>query len=162
MAIGSGLPSSVSDQNILISGNYQTYKNSVTHTGYIFVSLQSPCVSTIFVDSAHWSDVGTSTEWDLYTDMSPAIPKSAQAVLLQMVVKDSAAVLTDGLYFAVGPTATYWYHAAARPPGVVWTELTCPVPCSLDGSDHPTLWYRINASGASTMQIVAMVLGYWI
>jgi len=86
-------------------------------------------------------------------------PVGIKAVLLKMVTRDSVAWGTSDLYFACGPSSTEWAAAGVRPAGGdVLIENTAVVPCDANGD----VWYRINASGASTMDVWLQIWGYFI
>lgn len=140
---------------ITYSGNLLSRKGGTNYTGYIFVPLTTPLTSTAW-DGDSYSDVGTSTE---ITRSVFGWPTNVKAVLMQIVTQDSAAWGTDALYFACGPSATFWYALASRPKGGdVDDEAQGIVPCDANAS----IWYRINASGASTLDVTIWIWGYWI
>lgn len=144
-----------SDNDITYDGVLKSAKNSTTYTGYIFVPLATPLTSTSW-DGDAYSDVGTSTE---ITNSVFGWPANVKAVLMQIITQDSAAWGTDGLYFACGPSATYWFALASRPKGGdVDDEITGVVPCDSNAS----VWYQISASGASTLDVNIRIWGYWI
>jgi len=114
----------------------------------------------------------TSTDWDgdaksdagpTKLDMSavftnyPTTP--VKAVLLRIAARDDAAIGTAGLYFSVGPSATYYYALQANPPGTdVLSSNTGICPCDANGD----IYYKINASGAGTCDCWLEVWGYWV
>ena len=114
----------------------------------------------------------TSTDWDgdaksdagpTKLDMSAVFtnyPTSAvKAVLLRIAARDDASIGTAGLYFSVGPSATYYYALQANPPGAdVLSSNTGICPCDANGD----IYYKINASGSGTCDCWLEVWGYWV
>ena len=114
----------------------------------------------------------TSTDWDgdaksdagpTKLDMSAVFtgyPNMAvKAVLLRVAARDSASIGTPGLYFSVGPSATYYYALQANPPGAdVLASNTGICPCDANGD----IYYKINASGSGTCDCWLEVWGYWV
>ena len=114
----------------------------------------------------------TSTNWDgdaksdagpTKLDMSavftgyPTTP--VKAVLLRIAARDSASIGTDGLYFSVGPSATYYYALQANPPGAdVLSSNTGICPCDANGD----IYCKISASGSGTCDCWLEVWGYWV
>jgi hypothetical protein len=87
------------------------------------------------------------------------MPANVKAVLIQIIARDSATWGTDGLYFSVGPSATYWYAVSCRPKGGdVQDEVLAPVPTTSGGN----LYFTINASGTSTLDAWVRIWGYWV
>lgn len=138
------------------SGGLQSDLGGTTYTGYIFVPLTTPATSTSW-DGDSFSDVGTSTVIDLSAAFG--IPGGVKAVLMEVICQDSATWGTSGLYFACGPSSTYWYALSCRPAGgdVLASALT-PVPTNSNGD----IYYRINASGSNTMNVWIRIWGYWL
>ena len=115
----------------------------------------------------------TSTAWDgdaksdagpTKLDMSavflnyPASPPP-KAVLLRIAARDSASIGTPGLYFSVGPSATYYYALQANPPGGdLASSNTGICPCDANGD----IYYKIRASGSGTCYCWLDVWGYWV
>lgn len=144
------------DGNVAYTGALKSYKNATEYTGYIFVPLAEPLTNSSWDGDAK-SDVGSSTQMDLSALFG--LPAGIKAILMQVVTQDSAAWGTDGLYFACGPSETYWYALASRPcGGDVDAEAQGIVPCDANGD----VWYRINASGAGTLDVSIWIWGYWI
>jgi len=115
----------------------------------------------------------TSTDWDgdaksdagpTKIDMSAVftgypISATPKAVLLRVAARDSASIGTPGLYFCVGPSATYCYALQAYPPGAdVLSSNTGICPCDANGD----IYYKIEASGAGTIDCWLEVWGYWV
>lgn len=126
-----------------------------------------------FLGATYLTTPKTSTNWDgdaksnagpTKLDMSavflnyPASPPP-KAVLLRIAARDSAAIGTAGLYFSVGPSATYYCALQANPPGAdVLASTTGICPCDANGD----IYYKINASGSGTCDCWLEVWGYWI
>ena len=114
----------------------------------------------------------TSTDWDgdaksdagpTKLDMSAVFtgypPTPVKAVLLRIAARDDASIGTAGLYFSVGPSATYYYALQANPPGAdVLASNTGICPCDANGD----IYYKINASGSGTCDCWLEVWGYWV
>jgi hypothetical protein len=142
--------------NIRTDGNFISYKNSTEYTGYIFVPLTTPLTSTSW-DGDSFSDVSTSTLID--TSAVFGVPAGVKAILFWIQAKDSASWGTGGLYFALGPTSTYWYAGGVDTyGGDVNSSVLQVIPTNANGD----VYYRINASGTNTMDISIRVWGYWI
>lgn len=147
---------SAGDGSMSYSGDLLAYRNSTNYTGYIFVPLDTPLTSTSW-DGDSYSSVGTSTQIDLSAVFGA--PAGIKAVAIKVEINDSASFPTAGLYFGIGPSATNWNHCVPQALGAdVRTSLTGIVPCDANGD----IWYRISASGASTMDVRLMIVGYFI
>ena len=113
--------------------------------------------------STDWDGDGKSASWPTKLDMSAVFtgyPNMAvKAVLLRVAARDSASIGTPGLYFSVGPSATYYYALQANPPGAdVLASNTGICPCDANGD----IYYKINASGSGTCDCWLEVWGYWV
>jgi len=137
---------------VSISGN-------VTAKGYagaIFVPLTTPLTSTAW-DGDAYSTIGTSTLLDLSAVFG--VPAGVKAVLLYTAIKDSAAINTGTWFFQAGPSSTWWNQSVVRCyGGDLWHDRTEVVSCDANGD----FYYRIGASGASTMGIYLRIWGYWV
>ena len=125
-----------------------------------------------FLGATYLTTPLTSTDWDgdaksdagpTKLDMSAVFtgyPNMAvKAVLLRVAARDDAAIGTAGLYFSVGPSATYYYALQANPPGAdVLSSNTGICPCDANGD----IYYKINASGSGTCDCWLEVWGYWV
>ena len=125
-----------------------------------------------FLGATYLTTPKTSTDWDgdaksdagpTKLDMSAVFTgypdMAVKAVLLRVAARDDAAIGTAGLYFSVGPSATYYYALQANPPGAdVLASNTGICPCDANGD----IYYKINASGSGTMDCWLEVWGYWI
>ena len=118
------------------------------------VYFKRPINHTSF-DGDSFSDVGTSTKIE-NTSWSRDIPSNAKAILLQIVGWDSGSQETA--YFSVGPTSDYYYALGVQGlTGDKRTENQGWVPCT-----SGDLYYRCDASGADTLDVVMRVWGYWL
>ena len=115
--------------------------------------LTTPLTSTSW-DGDTFSDVASSTQLDLSAVFGA--PAGISAVLLQMICRESN--VADGLYFACGPSSTYWYATDIRPQVSNIQIGIGPVVVPTDANGD--LWYRINASGANTMELWLRIWGY--
>jgi len=123
--------------------------------GYTF--LTTPLTSTAWDGDAK-SDA-SATKLDMSAVFTGYPTTAIKAVLLRVAARDSAALGTTGLYFSVGPSATYYYALQANPPGAdVLASNTGICPCDANGD----IYYKINASGSGTCDCWLEVWGYWI
>ena len=121
--------------------------------------LTTPYTNTTF-DGDSFSDVAVNTKIE-NTSWSTTIPIDAKALLILASARDSASSTTSGLYFALYPSAAAATYAhIVRPSGKddddYATEIGV-VPCT-----NGDLWYRCNASGADTLDVILACFGYWI
>ena len=131
------------------------YQVNGTSAG-VFIPLTTPITHTSF-DGDLFSDVSTATKIE-NTSWSTSIPETAKALLLEITVSDSGTFPTGGLYFACGPSSTYWYTAIARPLGG-GHNATATVVCPTTSGD---IYYEVNASGTSTLTANLRIWGYFI
>jgi hypothetical protein len=144
------------NDNIYYDGILQSYKGSTFYAVYAFHPLTTPLTHSAFYGDS-FSTVSTSTIIQ-NTGWSSTIPANAKALLLAVDARDSAALGAVGLYFIVGPNSSYDYALQTRPiGGDVWVSNTGVVPCT-----NGDIYYRISASGASTLDIYMRCFGYWI
>lgn len=118
--------------------------------------LTTPLKSTDWDGDAK-SDAGP-TKLDMSAVFTGYPNMAVKAVLLRVAARDSASIGTPGLYFSVGPSATYYYALQANPPGAdVLSSNTGICPCDANGD----IYYKIEASGSGTMDCWLEVWGYW-
>ena len=127
--------------------------------GWSPVFMTTPYTNTTF-DGDSFSDVASNTKIE-NTSWSTTIPSDAKALLITAMARDSDSAGTNGLYVFL-----YGAAAAATPsmrlylngiPNNQNAAETAVVPCT-DGD----IWYRVNASGAGTLDIWLVCFGYWI
>jgi hypothetical protein len=119
--------------------------------GFQPAGLAAPLTSTSW-DGDSFSTVSTATELNMVSVFG--CPSGIKAVKVRMYAKDSATHPQTGLYFALGPSSTYWYCALVRPVGDdVPIEQTTWINVDANGS----LWYKVAASGTGTLDIVLQV-----
>ena len=119
--------------------------------------LTTPLTSTNWDGDAK-SDAGP-TKLDMSAVFTGYPNMAVKAVLLRVAARDSASIGTAGLYFSVGPSATYYYALQANPPGAdVLSSNTGICPCDANGD----IYYKINASGSGTCDCWLEVWGYWV
>jgi len=143
------------DSNEALDNNKAKEVNRSDLVGWKF--LTTPLTST------NWDGDAKSAAGPTKLDMSAVFtgyPNMAvKAVLLRVAARDSASIGTPGLYFSVGPSATYYYALQANPPGAdVLSSNTGICPCDANGD----IYYKINASGSGTCDCWLEVWGYWI
>ena len=106
-----------------------------------------------------FSDVGSLTKIE-NTSWSTTIPADAKALIIVGVARDSGSAAATGLYFRIFSTST-----ATNPALYIWpTGITNDARAGADGIVPCTdgdIWYDVNASGASTMDVWLYCLGYW-
>ncbi|MCP4537705.1 MAG: LamG domain-containing protein [Chloroflexi bacterium] len=142
--------------DIYYDGNLKSVKSSTTYNVYAFHPLTTPITHTSFNGDSF--STGSTATIIQNTSWSSTIPSNAKALLISVLARDNASGLTTGLYFSVGPTATYFNAVAVRPPGGdVWSENAAPVPCT-----NGDIYYKCSASGTGTMDVYLRVWGYWI
>jgi hypothetical protein len=111
----------------------------------------------------------TSTDWDgdSYSDVAVTTldlstvfgaPAGVKAVLLEVLVRDSAAA-ENTWFFSCGPSST-WAHEFVCHAGAndVYRYYTTWVPCDSNGD----FYYNIDASGTGTLDIYLRIYGYYI
>ena len=119
--------------------------------------LTTPLTSTAWDGDAK-SDAGP-TKLDMSAVFANYPTTPVKAVLLRVAARDSASIGTPGLYFSVGPSATYYHALQANPPGAdVLSSNTGICPCDANGD----IYYKINASGSGTCDCWLEVWGYWV
>ena len=119
--------------------------------------LTTPLTSTNWDGDAK-SDAGP-TKLDMSAVFTGYPNMAVKAVLLRVAARDSASIGTPGLYFSVGPSATYYYALQANPPGAdVLSSNTGICPCDANGD----IYYKISASGSGTCDCWLEVWGYWV
>lgn len=136
------------------SGKLQSYANSTAYTGYIYVSLAANLTSTAWDGDAR--STTTWTKIDLSAVFSA--PAGIKAAKLRLFARDSATLGTVGLYFDVGPNGSAVSFSVRPIGGDVWAETVGDCPCNADGD----IYYRLNASGSSTMDVYIEIMGYYI
>ncbi len=121
-----------------------------------FVALTTPLTSTSW-DGDPYSPAG-STLIDLSAVF--AVPAGVKAVLARLQARDSAVWGTSDLYVALnGANDVAKSSLVVRTfGGDVWADNSSVVPCNSDGD----IYYAVNASGASTMDVYIWIHGYWI
>ena len=120
--------------------------------------LTEPYTNTDF-DGDSFSDVGALTKIE-NTSWSTTVPADAKALIITGAARDSGSAAATALYFRIYSTSTATNPAMViRPAGITndaWASGEAVVPCT-DGD----IWYQVNASGASTMDVYLYVVGYW-
>ena len=139
---------------IVYTSVLKSYKNGVSHTGYVFVPLTTPLTTSLLnISTQSTPTIINNTSW------SPNVPEDAKALLIRADVKDSASSNTD-VWFGLGPSTTYWYGAVARgygTPNDTTFEFTSII-ITTDGD----IYYRNTASGSGTMDVYLQCFGYFI
>jgi len=120
--------------------------------------LEEPLTNADF-NGDSFSDVGVHTKIE-NTSWSTAIPADAKALIIGGLARDSGSAASLDLYFLLYSSATATAYALSiRPAGITNDAIISNsgvVPCT-DGD----IWYRVNASGASTMDVWLRCMGYW-
>ena len=121
-----------------------------------FYPLSTPLTSTSW-DGDAYSSNATATLIDLSAAFG--VPAGIKAIAVRVAARDSAAFGTGGLYFNIGPRTDFAYALTCYPLGGDIWNTTCGVcPCNSDGD----IYYRINASGTSTLDAILQITGYWL
>jgi len=120
--------------------------------------LPEPYTNTTF-DGDSFSTVAAHTKIE-NTSWSTTVPATAKALIIRMVARDSGSAADLGVRFELYSTSTATSPAAAvRPAGTTndaLTEIQAVIPCT-DGD----VWYECGASGASTLDVWLLCIGYW-
>jgi len=134
--------------NLLVNGNYQTYKNSTTYTGYLFVPLTTPLTST------SWDGDTKTTSNRAIVDLSTVfgVPAGIKAVL--MSIQTQADAVNE--YIRFGPNSTYNYALICRTP--VASQIAHAmgiVPCDSNGD--------VYCYPSGTIEnVYVYIWGYWL
>ena len=124
---------------------------------YLTTPLTSPNWNGDAKSDAGPTKLDMSAVFTGYPDAATGV--AVKAVLLRIAARDDASIGTAGLYFSVGPSATYYYALQANPPGAdVLASNTGICPCDANGD----IYYKINASGSGTCDCWLEVWGYWV
>ncbi len=123
------------------------------------VFLAEPYTNTTF-DGDSFSDVGALTKIE-NTSWSTTIPSDAKAIALEATVRDSGSAGQVAVWFGLYSTSTATNPALTAYCGGLANDSISAnagiVPCT-DGD----IWYKCDASGASTLDVWLRVVGYWI
>ena len=144
--------------NLQVPGDYKTYKNSTSYTGYLFVPLTTPKTST------SWDGDAKSTTYITKMDLSSVfgLPDNIKAVAIRLACNDSDSAASKHLYIGVFPSSEEAASAVvARPSGLpndYYAEAFGICPCDSNGD----IYYQILASGTDTMDCWMEIYGYWI
>jgi hypothetical protein len=150
---------SVSPGDISYTGSLISYKNFTEYPGYIHVPLSTQLTNAYFEGNS-FETITTSSPINMHQRFG--VPKETKAVNLQIITIESGSFGSQGLYFAVGPSASEWYHVACRPlGGYVENEVLGWTSCSLV-SGSPVIFCQIKASSGSSMKVYMRVNGYAI
>ena len=126
--------------------------------GWAPTFFDEPLTNTDF-DGDSFSDVGSLTKIE-NTSWSTTIPTDAKALIITGAARDSGSAAAPALYFRIYSTSTATNPALTIWPTGVLNDARVGadgiVPCT-DGD----IWYDVNASGASTMDVWLYVVGYW-
>lgn len=153
------LSEQVSDIITTFSGSITTNQTSISTLSASVAALPRWTFLTAPLTSTLWDGDAHSDEAVTFLDLPATfgVPSGAKAVILRITLRDSVAWGTDGLYLNIGPNATYYYMGSCSCYGGDVRSSTSII-CSCDANTY--VWYRINASGAGTMDIWIEVWGY--
>lgn len=144
----------MTSKDLIYHGALISAKNSTTYTGYIYVPLAANLTSTAWDGDAR-SDMG----WTKIVLSSVfGAPAGIKVVKLRLFARDDATLGTAGLYFDVGPNGSAVSFSIRPIGGDVWAENVGDCLCDANGD----IYYRLNASGSSTMDVYMQILGYYI
>ena len=151
-----GTASGAGDGGVAYSENLHPFRGGGGYTAYAFVPLTTPLTST------SWDGDSFSTTASTLIDLSEvfSVPAGVKAVLVRLAARDSAAWGTASLYVALnGANNVAKSSLFARPAGGdIWIENSGIVLCNVDGD----IYYDVAASGASTLDVVLEIYGYFI
>ena len=119
-----------------------------------FIPLTTPLSST------SWDGDSRSTTAATLIDLSAVfgVPAGVKAVLAKIVARDSVAIGTNN-WFQIGPSATQTgFVTCWTIGGDLWFSQTAVCPCDANGD----IYFQCNASGASTLEVVIVIEGYWL
>ena len=126
--------------------------------GWVPTFLDEPYTNASF-DGDSFSDVVVLTKIE-NTSWSTTVPADAKALIITGAARDSGSAAATALYFRIYSTSTATNPALTIWPSGVTNDARVGadgiVPCT-DGD----IWYDVNASGASTMDVWLYVVGYW-
>ena len=131
---------------------------SLHERGWVPTFFDDPLTNTDF-DGDSFSDVAVHTKIE-NTSWSTTIPSDAKALILRAVCRDSGSAGTNGLYLWLYPASAstspcFSVYLNGIPNDQSQSE-TAIVPCT-----NGDIWYRVNASAASTFDIWLYCWGYW-
>ena len=107
-----------------------------------------------------YSDVAANTIID-NAGWSTTIPATAKALMITCMCRDSGSAATTDLYVALYSTAAAATATAAiRPSSKANDDYEQQGPIIIPCTDGD-IWYRVNASGATTMDIWLWCFGWW-
>lgn len=134
----------------MYTGDLHPVRSAVEYTGSILVPLTTPIV----IYNGQAFSTGGPTE---ITAATMGIPSTAKAIVVE--IETTEATPSTARYFAVGPSATYFY-AVIQHPQVASTRINNSgvVPCSATGS----IYYNAVASGVNTLTVTFRIWGYFI
>ena len=141
--------------NLHFTGSLISYKGTTEYTGYIFVPLTVPLIST------SWDGDSFSTTAKTLIDLSTVFgaPAGIKAVKVYVGVRDSDSAGTD-TYLVLGPTNDSGSGIPFSPLTVNdrWYRGGDDIPCDSNGD----IYYQIGASGVGTFDVILQIWGYYI
>jgi hypothetical protein len=147
----SGSSAVIGSGNVGYTANLRPYRNSSWRYTYTYEPISVVKRLDAYATGTsgpNWIQIGG---WG-------GIPDNAKAVNVRILARDSASVHRTDLYFSVGPSTTDAYQLACYPVGGdIITSNNGVVNCSSGGD----LYWRVAASGASSMDIWLHVYGVW-
>ena len=130
---------------------------AISYTGATtFQPLRAPLTHTSF-DGDSFSDVGSSTKIE-NSSWSDTIPTTAVALLMEIRARDSDSAANDA-WIVLGPSVAEYQAGGCFLGGMkddTWKSISQVIPCT-DGD----VWYQCESTGATTLDIVLQVWGYW-
>lgn len=153
LTAGSSAKNSTGD--LSYTGNLRPYRASAWKYGYVYVPIQ-------YNNGVGWTGAGRSTSGPSSITVSSvftSVPSTAKAVNLRMIARDSAGHIQTNLYFGVGATSANPYDLSVHPVGNDHQMENQGIVNILTAN---TIYYRIAASGGSTMDCWLVCMGYWI
>jgi hypothetical protein len=122
-----------------------------------------PVFLTTPLTSASWNGDSFSTTAKTKIDLSAVFgaPAGIKAIIANASIRDSGSAASTTAALVLAPdngTYTGVYTYCAGLPNDVWTNHNMIVTCDSGGD----IYYKITASGTSTMEIFLEITGYWL
>jgi len=144
--------------DVMYTADLRPVRGGTAYTAYAYVPLPVPYTNSSF-DGDSFSDVTTNTKIE-NTSWSTTIPADAKGLILKVTCRDSGSGgSSPNIKLYPSSTATipsktiYFQHA----PNDDLIEESVFVPCT-----EGDIWYRVDATGAGTMDIWLQVWAYLI
>lgn len=142
----------------MLGGSYYLQRfieRVIARRGGVLVLLQAPLTSTL------WDGDAYSTTAKTLVDLSAVfgVPAGARGILCNVAIQDSDAANTD-CWLILGPNSTAGLGSwmSCLPANDRYARGMLAVICDANGD----IYYQVQASGASTMDVWIQIYGYYI